>query len=175
MSQKMGIREKINSTKIGAVVGISTLGAAIAISAIYLWPSGPHINYRMAFYSDDDGRTFFEDSLYKFPPFDHDGKTAVGAVVYVDAHNDKFVGYLTRYTAETKRQLQKIYDDTSAHGSATDVQRAVLDYLHSPPVAGSGSEVKLPGPGNPWMPRGQMMNPPIKMPDGGDVGSMVLP
>jgi hypothetical protein len=171
----MGIREKINNSKFAPIIGGGFLVVAAAIAVFYFWPRGPHINYRLTYYSDDDGQTYFKDSIYKFAPFDHNGKTAVGAVVYEDAHNDVFVGYLTRFTPETQRQLEKIYSDASSTGSAAQVQQAVLDVIQSPRVAWGGTEIKLPGPQNHWMPRGQMMNPPIKLPDGGITGQMLLP
>jgi hypothetical protein len=171
----MGIREKINEGTVGVIVGVGTLIAAITIAAFYLWPAGPHINYRQAFYSDDDGQTYFEDSIYKFAPFDHDGKTAVLAIVYQDTHNNKFVAYLERYTPETLRKLQKTYSDASAKGTPNDVQEAVLNLIGSPQISIGGTEVKLPGAANKWVPHGRMMAPPFKMPDGGDAATMVYP
>ena len=174
-SQKMGLREKISDRRIGLIIGIGMLVAAGAIVGFNFWPSGPHINYRQAFYSDDDGQTFFEDSLYKFAPFDHNGKTAVLAVVYKDAHNTKFVAYLERYTPAALKQLQKTYADSSRTETAKQVQEAVIDLIQSPQIAIGGTEIKLPGPSSQWTPHGQMMAPAIKMPDGGDAATMVFP
>jgi hypothetical protein len=172
---QMGIREKINDGKIGVIVGIGAIAAAIAIGVIYLWPAGPHVHYAQTFYSDDDGETYFRDSLYKFAPFDHDGRTAVLAIIYEDAHNTKFVAYLERYTPEALKKLQKTYADASATGTPTDVQQAVIDLIQSPQISIGGTEVKLPGASGKWVPHGRMMAPPFKMPDGGDAATMVLP
>lgn len=174
-STKMGIREKINDSRLGTIVGIGLLVAAAVILTLYFWPGGPHINYRQSYYSDDDGKTYFEDSIYKFAPWDHNGKTADIAVVYEDAHNNKFVGYLKRYTPDALKQLQNVYTDTSAKGSPAQVQEAVLTLMQSPLIAMSGTEVKLPGSSSSWVPHGRMMYPPIKMPDGGDAATIVPP
>jgi hypothetical protein len=172
---QMGIREKINDSRIGPIVGVGMVIAAVAIGVFYFWPSGPHVHYAQSFYSDDDGQTYFEDSLYKFAPFNHNGKTAVIAIVYEDAHNNKFVAYLQRYTPGTLKRLQKAYADASAAGTPTQVQQTVLDLLASPSIAMGGMEVKSPGPSNSWVPRSRSSSLSVKMPDGGDAGTMVLP
>jgi len=56
----------------------------------------------------DDGATVFEDSTEKVPPFEHDGKEAVHAAMFVTKGGDKpFVGYLERCTANAKRQIEE--------------------------------------------------------------------
>lgn len=171
----MGIREKINDSRVGPMVGIGMLVAAVAIGLYYFWPGGPHIHYAQAYYSDDDGQTYFKDSVYKFPPSDHNGKTAVQAVVYEDAHGNKFVAYLQRYTPDALKRLQKTYSDVSSSGNPKQLQQAVLDLIQSPQISIGGTEIKLPGASNQWTSRGRMMAPSIKMPDGGDAGTMVFP
>lgn len=50
-----------------------------------------------AYYSDDDGATYFADDLLKAYPFDHNGKTAYRAYVYrCGDSGNAFVGYLAR-------------------------------------------------------------------------------
>jgi hypothetical protein len=173
--ESMGIREKINETRVAPLFGAGALLAAIAITVIYFWPTGPHVHYTQAFYSDDDGQTYYEDSLYKFAPFDHNGKTAVLATVYEDAHNTKFVAYLLRYTPDALKKLQKTYADVSATGTSAQVQQTVIDLMETPAISIGGTEIKLPGASNQWVPHGRMMVPAFRMPDGGDAGTMVLP
>jgi hypothetical protein len=61
----------------------------------------------MAFYTTDDGATFFADDLGKVPPFDHDGKPAVEAFVFTcDDGQHHFVQYLRKYSDEVKQQLE---------------------------------------------------------------------
>ena len=42
--------------------------------------------------SDDDGKTFYPDSVFNFPPYDHNGKPANRAFVY-QCDRGKFVGF----------------------------------------------------------------------------------
>src|SRR5271165_3819230 len=54
-----------------------------------------------AWYTDDDGKTWYSGDKSRNPPFDHNGKTAVRAFVFkCDADNREFVGYLERYTPQ---------------------------------------------------------------------------
>jgi hypothetical protein len=60
-----------------------------------------------AFFSDDDGKTYFSDDPTKIPPFDHNGKIAVGAVVFKPSTGgDPFVGYLVSNTNQLKAKLE---------------------------------------------------------------------
>jgi hypothetical protein len=169
----MGIREKINQSKVGPAIGVAMILVAIGICYAFFKPTGMRVNAARAYYTDDDGQSYFEDTIYKFPPFDHNGKTAVMAIVYEDAHNNKFVGYLKRFTPEAQKQLQEQY--TNATNTGQNVQQVVVDMMQAPPIAMGGTEVKLPGASNQWIPRGRMMYPPIKMPDSGDAGTIVVP
>lgn len=49
------------------------------------------------YYSTDDGKTFYASGQIRIPPFKHDGKNAVAAVVYIDAHGQPFVAYVYTY------------------------------------------------------------------------------
>ncbi len=42
----------------------------------------PKYSVQGVLYSDDDGKTWFADSVYRVAPFDHNGKTAVAAQIY---------------------------------------------------------------------------------------------
>jgi hypothetical protein len=80
---------------------------------------GPHTNTRLlnsAFYSDDDGKTWFLDDVSKLPPFDHHGRTAVRAVVYRYGTGSKFVAYLEKFSDD---QLTQIKDAISANPEQT--------------------------------------------------------
>jgi hypothetical protein len=59
-----------------------------------------------AFYSDDDGKTWFVDDIDKFPPFDHNGKPAYRAGVFRCGSAEPFVAYLQRFTDREKKELQ---------------------------------------------------------------------
>jgi hypothetical protein len=158
----MSIREKLNSKPAaGAAVAIGLILLAAAVAAFSLHPthrSDPH----SGFFSDDDGQTYFKDSIYKFPPFDHDGKTAVAARVYTDGKHN-FVGYLERFTADGKRRLETEYNKGTPESAVT-----VLNLMISPGIAIGGMEVKKPGPQNPWVPRSRMPHLTAQGPGGSD-------
>jgi hypothetical protein len=81
-----------------------TLGAFIFIFRASMSGGRPGIPNE-AYYSIDDGATFFADSNTLVPPFEYDGKQAVKAQVY-SCGQTKFVGYLIRYTPAAKSQLE---------------------------------------------------------------------
>src|SRR6267154_2521014 len=60
-----------------------------------------------AFFSVDDGKTWFPDDAKNIPPFDKDGKQAVRAFVYRCADGTTFVNYLQRYKPEAKHVLEE--------------------------------------------------------------------
>ncbi|MGA2440183.1 MAG: hypothetical protein ABSH08_04445 [Tepidisphaeraceae bacterium] len=159
----ISIRETLQHHRgIGVAVAACLLCAAIAIAGYNFWPFGHKPNYSEAFYSDDDGQTYFKDSIFKLAPFDHNGKIANIAVVCTDGKSN-FVAYLERFTPEAREQLQAAYDanPTEHHN--------VLDLMAFPPIARGGMELKLPGKDNPWILRSKMPDPIIQSPSRGDV------
>jgi hypothetical protein len=96
--KNMGIRERLNKSK-WMVLSITIAFVAIAsVSVAYqLIGNRPHGTALDAFYSDDDGHTWFTDSGSLLPPFDRNGKTVVQAYVY-ECNGKQFVGYLERLT-----------------------------------------------------------------------------
>ncbi len=133
------------------------------IASYYLWPHRERLNPTVVFYSDDDGQTFFRDSVYKFPPFDHEGKTAVEAMV-AESNGHRFVAYLMRYTPAAQEQLKQKYNEAIRENLS--VQETVLNFISSPEIGLRGMEMKLPGSGNEWVPRSQIRTLDVKAPDG---------
>lgn len=87
----MGIREKLNDSP-----GLGIAIAAVAILAVafelYHYMSGPSVPKAdpaaaqaalPAYFSTDDGASFFADSGSNVAPYDHYGKPAVKAYVYL--------------------------------------------------------------------------------------------
>ena len=162
----MAVREALQKNNImGIGLAVFMLTVAGSIAAYTFWPSGPHINPTGAFYSDDDGQTYYSDNIFHFPPFDHDGKTAYRAMVY-SGNSGKFVGFLARYRPDTK----KLLEDEYAKASRGDEPMSAVLILLASPQAKSGTEYKLPGPGHDW----SYAPPRVKAPDGGDC-MMVMP
>ena len=93
----MGVRELVERQRRwvipAAIVGI----AACAVSAwqSYHADALPGIVER-AFFSDDDGKSYFADDVKKGYCFDHDGKQACRAFVYRCGSGKPFVGVLAR-------------------------------------------------------------------------------
>jgi hypothetical protein len=78
----MSVREKLNDKKVGTGVAIALFILAISIMAFYFLAHWHHtVDVTKGYFSDDDGNSYYKDSVYNnFPPFDHNGKTAVQAV-----------------------------------------------------------------------------------------------
>src|SRR5580700_11847641 len=93
----ISIRETLQRRGIGTALAAILFCAAIVIAAFYFRPFGHKPNYSEMFYSDDDGQTYFKDSIYKLAPFDHNGRIANIAIVCTDGTRN-FVGYLERFT-----------------------------------------------------------------------------
>jgi hypothetical protein len=158
----MSVREKLGEKRVGVGVAVALILLAGAVFAYNFWPSGPRANPYKAYFTDDDGKTYYRDSIYHFPPYQHDGKTAVWAMVFEDDAGHDFVGYCARFTPDTQKMLQQKYDEAVRNNSPRDV----LDLMGRPEIALGGMEVKMVGVGNPWVPRSRMQNPPVKAPDG---------
>ena len=107
----MGIRQAVNehtavSTGVTIAVILVTLG-------VILWEtlSSPHAGsgpVRKAFYSDDDGQTWFADNANKLTPFtDANGRQAVCAYVFKCGNGKPFVAYLLRASDQERQAVEK--------------------------------------------------------------------
>jgi len=97
-----------------------------------------------AFYSVDDGNSFFAAPADLVPPFQWEGKTACRAAVFTcDGGKTTFVGYLERYPAGAKKQLDAAQQALKAGGKGAGPA----------PMAASSVEVKKPGASNKWVAR----------------------
>jgi hypothetical protein len=68
-----------------------------------------HAGVPKAFFTTDDGKSFFVDRFDRVPPFRKDGKTAVRAQVFsCDDGRTKFVGYLEMYAPLDKAALEDV-------------------------------------------------------------------
>jgi hypothetical protein len=160
----MGIREKLNENPritTGATAGIIVIALGFIIYQL-VGGGGPDIPDE-AWYTVDDGETFFADDINKIAPFDHEGKQALRAQVFTcDGGTTKFVAYLERYTPEAKSKLEE------ARSKGAD---AAPDPALWETVAMGGMEVKKPkDPNAPWVKQmdyqkaAEIMQP--KCPDG---------
>ena len=103
----MGIREwtykhpKASGWIIGSFVVVCTgVIVAEAMGNRKKYPS----NSPDAYFTTDDGKSYFVASTDNFPPFDHGGHQAVRAYVF-DCGGKRFVGFLERYNGAIKKDL----------------------------------------------------------------------
>jgi hypothetical protein len=147
-----------------AAAAVGAVAAAVIVCVVgglvyMLRPAPPVGNAQLAFYSDDDGQTWFTDSIYKFPPIDHNGKAAVRAYVY-SYSKGQFVGYLQRYKPAAVELLKKTYGEG---GPAKE--SAAESLMSSDSIRNGGLEVKLPGLGAKWMTPAALQMNAVKSPD----------
>jgi hypothetical protein len=103
----MGIREAVN--KNSKLAGIATVAVLILVVGMIIWElrTSRRVEFtpNLAFFSDDDGKSFFADNEDLVPPFDHNGRQALRAFVFT-SNSGKFVGYLQKYTEPERSQVQ---------------------------------------------------------------------
>ncbi len=91
----MGIREKLNRSPGAVAAATAFLFAILAIVAWREFASRDTLSH-VAYYSNDDGVTYFKDQVRPLP-FQKDGKETVRAMVFTcDRGATTFVGYLMR-------------------------------------------------------------------------------
>jgi hypothetical protein len=107
----MGIRETLNQN---SSIGVGVMAGVIAVAGWFIVSSfrenaTPKYG-SVAYYSDDDGASFFADDAKLIPPFDHHGKQAYKAYVFTcDKGKTKWVGYLEGYLPDAKKKVEEIH------------------------------------------------------------------
>ena len=107
----MSLKETINKKPmLVSAVMLLIIAAAVYISVSSMRPNAAR-SYKAsaaAYFTADDGKTFFVDDATKIAPFKTaDGKEAVEAFVYsCDGDKDPFVAYMMRYTPEAKKGME---------------------------------------------------------------------
>jgi hypothetical protein len=136
----MGIRETLNKRpRVAAAMTAGLLGVA---AAVFIWANkGVPDRVTRAYYSDDDGKTFFDDDVDKIYPFDHGGKPAFRAYVYQCGKEKPFVHYLGRYTDKAKARMAELMTNATDPEAAGELAR----------LRNTAIEVKKPGEPN-WVP-----------------------
>lgn len=109
----MGLRDFLNQRP-ALTTGI-TLGVIVLAVGFVLWRVlGSEVSpdatlVTKAYFTDDDGASWFVDELSKVPPFQRNGKTAVGVQMFTcDGGKTLFVGWLKRFTPEGKRKREEM-------------------------------------------------------------------
>lgn len=132
----MGVREMIQEHPKVLVAGVIVLTAA-AIVGTFTSAKKSELNVEVrggAWFSTDDGKTWFADDEKKLPPFDHNGKQAYRAYIYTcDGGKTKFVAFLSRFTPSARQQFEEL------RKSKMPPELGVIDRLMT-----NGMEVKKP-------------------------------
>lgn len=139
----MGIRETLNRTRgitIAVMIGIIMLAVGYIIFSASAVGTKAAATQERAWFTTDDGATWFADDSKKVPPFQtSDGKTAVSADVFKCGDGKPFVLYLQRFTPQAKKYLESRASkqvDRAKGSPATVDGDDVLIY--------TGFEVKVP-------------------------------
>src|SRR5437773_3133011 len=137
----MNLREMFSDKPIrAAAVAGGLLLISVALVAFQLRGSGSIAPDRAkAFFTIDDGKTWFTDDATKLPPFEKDGKQAVLAQVYRCADGTQFVNHLERFKPDAKQALEKASMAADATGHEKPDQNAIRNAYTG------GREVKRPG------------------------------
>jgi len=165
------MREKLNQHPIVASSAAAVL-IGLCIFAAFRYFSKPADSLpTRAFFTTDDGKTWFERDLTSIPPFNDSGGTAVGCTVFAPQQGGtQFVGILTKFGDRAKADLDAL---VKSGASRAAVRQAMMD------VPADQKLCKRPGDSD-WSSAsdaGAMMklSSQIKAPDGSDNYMMVSP
>lgn len=138
----MGIRETLNKNQ--TLTTVATIAIIVIAGTWIIWQSMPDRGSKIvikAYYTNDDGKTWFEDAADKLVPFDKDGKEVVRAHLFKCGETgEKFIGYLEKLDPKVKAKLEEYAANNK--GRVMPGQAEAED---------SGRMVKLPGAKN-WVP-----------------------
>ena len=134
----MSLREHLREYKTWTAVGAIGLLVLAVVLIRYQMSDGdadtttPTPSAR-AFFTVDEGTTWFVESSKRIPPFDHNGSIAVRAYVFTcDGGKTKFTGYMERYTPKAKQMMEGIIESSG-------------EVSTPPPAVIGGVELKKPG------------------------------
>lgn len=133
----MSIREAMQRHS-GITTAITLVVTLVAIGYLVFFLStsrSPGQAAKQAYFTTDDGATWFADDINLLPPFTKDGKEAVRAYIFRCDGGKPFVAYLMRFTPEAKKTLE---DAKAKNAGALDAQLLLG-------MERSQSEAKKPG------------------------------
>lgn len=132
----MGIRETLNRNP--AITTGGTLVIIIAALVVIGWQTmsgGPPKPPTKAWFTTDDGKTWFSDDIQKIAPFSKDGKDAVKIYLFsCKGGKDPFPVYLERCTPEVAKKLAEARTKNTPEAEASIAM-----------MMEGGVEVKRPG------------------------------
>jgi hypothetical protein len=139
----MGLRETINKKPgAGLAIGAALLVVGVLVVVLQLRAGGPPALPTQAFFTTDDGATYFTAGLENLPPFQRDGKEAVRAYVF-ECNGKRFVNHLERFTPEARKAMEAagVHDAVSLAKAASAQAKGPM----------WGKQVKKPGAGAQWV------------------------
>jgi hypothetical protein len=162
----MDLRAKFADKPIRAIaVAAGLLLVALAIVVSQSRSASTPVSRSQAFFTIDDGKTWFADDAGKLPPFDKDGKQAVRAYVFRSGSGTVFVNHLERFKPDAKQAIEQLSkSDPNPRPAGPPKNLAAIQSAYT-----GGREVKRPGEtkwvgtGN-FRDAGQVLT--VKCPDG---------
>jgi hypothetical protein len=166
----VGIRQVLNDKPI---TGFAIAALILAFAVALIWRPfsgrGPISPRDQAFFTTDDGKTWFAADVTNVPPFDRDGKQACRAIVIRCGGGEPFVHHLESYPQEVKKQLE------DAVAGASDRSQKIITVVRGENMLLDHLLVKKPGDPN-WVqstPREADAYRKISIPDCPDGQDMV--
>lgn len=132
----MGVRQSLNENKkLGVGVGAGVLVLALALIGYQLFGGSSSVGRaaKVAFYSDDNGKTFFEDDICRVSPFDRNGKKAYRADVFQCPDGKRFVAVLYRHNSAGREQVEQyiannMMDKDRGGSTLRAIEAACMEY-----------------------------------------------
>jgi hypothetical protein len=147
----MGIRESLNKNQ--KIVVIATVAVTLFGFGIIFWEAvrssgGTSDTRTEAYFTVNDGATYFADSIDRVPPFDHAGQQAVRARVFTCQGKKAWVAYLEKYPDDVAASAAAQAGRMAGSASAPEPGQAMMP--------NAIMLVKAPGTGNDgWVPQNQ--------------------
>lgn len=162
----MGIRESINRHQ-KLAVGAVAIVVLVAVGVSAFQQRTPTVSPpTYAYFTDDDGKTFFKDDATLVAPFDREGKEVVAAQVFQCKDGEPFVGYLERAASpQAKAAIEQAKQEMIEKASKMAVPMPDSELTEQ---ITQNLEVKRPGDAK-WLPAPSSEAGPVfdvKGPDG---------
>jgi hypothetical protein len=157
-------------------LGLGAAGVFVLLCATFVFlqmrgSSAPSAGNANAYFSVDDGKSWFADDMTNVPPYVKDGKQAIRAFVFRCSDGKEFVGYLQRFTPDAKHAIEQIQNPDPNRKGPPDVGAIRMAYT-------VGREVKRPGDTK-WISGAQGPESAqiiaVKCPNGGGAPELVEP
>jgi hypothetical protein len=94
---------------------------------------------KTAFYTEDNGKSFFKDDINKLSPFDHNGKQAYRCDVFQTDGGKQFVGLVYRYTPGGRQMFESYLPNRSKDADGSTRRSIDQMGMEVKPVAASDS------------------------------------